>query len=109
MSSQVFERPAFEAVIDLDTATLYLRGEFDMDAAPAFDDALRPLLLVEPPALVVDLAGVTFMGSAGLACLIRAARHHDRLVLRAPRPSVRRLLEVTRLDEAFEVVESVSP
>jgi anti-sigma B factor antagonist len=102
------ESRAFGAVIDLDTATLYLRGEFDMEGAPAFDDALRLLLLADLPTLVVDLADVTFMGSTGLACLIRAGRHHPKVVLRSPQPSVRRVLEVTQLDQAFEVVEAVS-
>ena len=61
--------------------------------------------------VVVDLAGLEFMDSSGLAALVRArnlARHAGNdLLLAAPQQQVLRLLTVTRLVEAFYVYARV--
>ena len=50
----------------------------------------------------LDLAGVTFVDSAGLGILVNAARQHHagrgRLLVVAASPRVRSLIELTRLD-----------
>ena len=56
---------------------------------------------------VVDLAGVTFMDSAGLGLLVGLAaelrRRHVTLVLRAPSPFVQRVLTLSGMHDAFPV------
>jgi anti-sigma B factor antagonist len=53
----------------------------------------------------IDLAGVTFIDSSALAVLVAAhqARGSDGLVLRQPSDAVRRLLEVSGLDQYLPI------
>jgi anti-sigma B factor antagonist len=96
---------------DGDRATLELRGELDM----AGTDRLRLALeqAEEPPSglLVLDLSMLDFIDSTGLEVLLRAARRaHDsgrRLIVARPSRYVRRLLELTAIDQALDVVEDV--
>ena len=96
---------------DGDRATLELRGELDM----AGTDRLRVALeqAEEPPSglLVLDLSKLDFIDSTGLEVLLRAARRaHDsgrRLIVARPSRYVRRLLEMTAIDQALDVVEDV--
>lgn len=73
---------------------LALLGELDIDGTPSFEVGLAELLEVAPPVPVVDLSGLTFLGSAGLGAIIRAQRVHPDLVLRGVRPAQRRVFEV---------------
>lgn len=61
--------------------------------------------------LAVDLGGVEFMDSSGLAVLIsglRRTREHDgALVLISPTASVKRVLTITGLDRVFDIYDSV--
>lgn len=51
---------------------LALAGELDSSTAPAAHDAIRQLTLGTGDQLVVDLAGLTFCDSSGIAALIAA-------------------------------------
>jgi anti-sigma B factor antagonist len=61
--------------------------------------------------IVVDLAGVDFMDSSGLAVLISGLRRTNErqgaLALVSPTPSVRRVLSITGLDKVFPIYDSV--
>lgn len=79
-----------------------LGGEIDLEVAPKLRAALESRAGVE---LVVDLADVTFVDSTGFSALAnvlsqRRAADQD-LPLRAPSPPVRRLLELSGLDQVF--------
>ena len=55
---------------------------------------------------ILDLREVTFIDSTGLRALVVAAQGRSRaesLVLRAPSPAVRRLLELTSLTEQLAI------
>jgi anti-sigma B factor antagonist len=62
--------------------------------------------------LVIDLSGVDFIDSSGLSALlavIKAARRSEGdVVLAAPRPRVRALIELTRLDDVVSVLPTVA-
>jgi anti-anti-sigma factor len=62
--------------------------------------------------LVLDLAGVELMSSSGLAAILQLQREgaclRGGLVLAAPSPEVRRVLEITGLDARLLVVETCS-
>src|SRR3982750_526459 len=62
-----------------------LRGELDLEHAYTFDEELRRVEGERPPCLVLDLKGLSFMDSCGLARLLaanrRAHRERRRLVL----------------------------
>jgi anti-anti-sigma factor len=96
---------------DGDRATLELRGELDMSGTDRLQVALEQA--EEPPSglLVLDLSKLDFIDSTGLEVLLRAARRaHDsgrRLIVARPSRYVRRLLEMTAIDQSLDVVEDV--
>jgi anti-sigma B factor antagonist len=104
------------AVFDLtteradDRVTVALTGELDISTGPQLDEELRRVEGDAPRAvIVVDLRGLEFIDSSGLRVLIAAdARAHQRgarlVIVRGPE-IVRRVFEVTRLDERLNVVE----
>jgi anti-anti-sigma factor len=85
-----------------------LRGEVDIlvrEETAASIDAACARAAEEGATVVVVLEDVTFMDSTGVACLARgvaALSDPDRLRLRRPRPSVRRLLEVAGFGDLVE-------
>jgi len=85
---------------------LVLEGEVDPHTTEQLDEAVDAAL-ASAGDLVLELSGVTFIDSAGLRSLIRAQRQVDEaggsLVLRAPRPSTRRVLEITGLTDELTV------
>jgi anti-sigma B factor antagonist len=94
------------------TAVLQVRGEVDSLTTPPFEAAIADLLAASEDALVVDLTGVTFLGSSGLALLIqgaeRAAERGVRLRLVATSRVVRRPLDITGTERLFDVYADVS-
>lgn len=91
---------------DASSSTLTLAGEVDPHTTEQLDAAVDGAL--ESTAhLVLDLGGVTFIDSAGLRSLIRAQRRTEEgggsLVLRSPRPSTLRVLEITGLTDELTV------
>lgn len=87
-------------------AVVHVSGEIDIATTPDLDDAVDR---ITAPTIVLDLAEVTFMGSSGLASLLRASRHATELggslELRAPSRPVRDLLEMTHLTDRFTITD----
>jgi anti-anti-sigma factor len=101
----------------LDPATVVVRvaGELDTLTAPAVEARLTTLQadLVASAVLIVDLSGVTFMSSAGLALLIgnheRCADRGNRLhVVTSNNRSVLRPVRVTGLDTVLNLADTVA-
>jgi anti-sigma B factor antagonist len=88
------------------TAILVLDGEFDLYTAPEVDRALDQILSRAPRRLVVDLAQVGFLNSAGLevllACHRRAAPQTDLRIVATTR-STWRPLQIVRLHETLVI------
>ena len=91
-------------------AVVALRGELDLADAVAVTAALTAVAAREP-AIIVDLAGLEFIDSSGVAALARGRRHAWQaggdLVLAAPQQKVLRVLAITRLTDAFSVYPTV--
>jgi anti-anti-sigma factor len=87
-----------------------LRGELDVLDAASLAAALTAVAAREPE-IIVDLAGLQFIDSSGLAALVlvrKQARHAGGdLLLAAPQDQVMRFLTVTRLVDVFSVHASV--
>jgi len=84
---------------------IVLSGEIDANLADEFSDAMQDAEAAGLP-VEVDAHHVTFMDSSGVAFLARLSirsQHRVRL-LRVP-PTVRFLLEVTRIGELLDVVD----
>jgi anti-sigma B factor antagonist len=78
--------------------TVVVSGEVDLFSAPRLEQVVDGAVLDGEGDVVIDLAGVRFMDSAGLNILIRCFKPLDqqgrRLVLRSPQAAVRRTLEL---------------
>jgi anti-sigma B factor antagonist len=87
-----------------------LRGELDVLEAASLAAALVAVAAREPR-IIVDLAGLEFIDSSGLAALVlvrkQARSTGGDLLLAAPQPQVLRLLTLTRLVEVFPIHASV--
>ena len=92
---------------------LSLTGELDLASAPRVEEELERVERDGPPRLVLDLRGLTFMDSTGLRLIAGAdarPRADDRrlTIVQGP-PAVRRVFEITRLDERFDIVDEDPP
>jgi anti-sigma B factor antagonist len=95
------------------TVVVGVTGEVDLDTAPMLHAAIRSAIeRTAGQALIVDLTTVTFLGSAGLAALVDAARVSDarreplRIVVDSNRPVIRPIL-VTGLDDVLALFHTV--
>ncbi len=88
-----------------------LRGELDLEHAYTFDEELRRVEAERPPCLVLDLRGLSFLDSSGLARLLaarhRARRDRRRLLLVRGSAAVQRLMAITAVGQQFEIVTEV--
>jgi anti-sigma B factor antagonist len=118
VSSDTAEAP-FDDVITLSTqtgengaVTVTVVGEVDTFTAPVLRSSLDSQLEQSPRELIIDLAGVQFLGSAGLAVLVetqKAARSRDvALRLIATTRAVTRPLEVTGLIDLFTIADNTA-
>jgi anti-sigma B factor antagonist len=93
-------------------AVLMVQGEIDTLTAPLFTAAAHELVAAPDDTLVIDLTGVRFLASSGLAVLISAAHRADergiRLRLVVANRAVRRPLEITGTDQLFDLYEDMS-
>jgi anti-sigma B factor antagonist len=87
-----------------------LRGELDVAVAVRVVAELSVVAASERH-IIIDLTGLDFIDSSGLAALVRVrerARHAGGdLLLAGPQQQVLRLLTLTRLTDAFSVHASV--
>lgn len=88
-----------------------LRGELDFEHAYTFDEEVRRLEARRPDCLVIDLSGLAFVDSSGLARLLaahrRARRDRRRLVFLRPTAPVRRLIAIAALDDQLVIVSEL--
>jgi len=96
-----------------DHVLVSVTGEIGVTDEDRFREVLASALSQEPARLVVDLADVPFMASAGVGVLmgirsVLAARGGS-LVLSSLRPAVARVLEVTGAAELIPVAAESPP
>jgi anti-sigma B factor antagonist len=89
-------------------------GEIDLYTAPRLHSELAGLLAEGMPTrVVIDMSRVEFCDSTGmnvlLSCLRRARERGGELEIAAPKPAVRKILQVTGLDSVFTLVEDADP
>lgn len=98
---------AFETVRTADECRLAVTGELDMATGPSLEETARELLRDRPRVLTVDMQGVTFCDSSGIACLIRVQRAvaevGGRLQLRHVYGLVRRVFDLAGVSEVLGV------
>ena len=84
-----------------------VRGEVDVDTAPILLQQIQAALLKKPEVIIINLAGVTRMDSAGVAVLIEGIQEarKEKIILSLQdisRPA-RLVLEMARVDQLFQV------
>ena len=93
---------------DIDGAVvLALEGSVDIYTSTELRGELKVALDAQTPKLVVDMAGVTFVDSSGLATLIEALqrikRYDGSLALCNLSKNVRGVFELANLDSIFDI------
>src|ERR671927_1992645 len=86
------------------------RGRLDHDNCEGFQRDLAAQLEVcekERAALVLDMSGIEYVSSAGLRCLMiaakQAAARQGRVVAAAPQPIVAEILQISRFNLVLPV------
>jgi len=93
-----------------DVTVVDIAGRFDAVSAPQIKSELHRLVADGHSRLVINLAGLDFIDSAGLgalvSCLRRAAAEGGDLRLAEVPAFCRAIFELTRLSRVFDVTES---
>ena len=113
-SSPMPQLPAIGADVDLGievermpsgVAVVAVAGDADLHSAPALRECLERLVSGGATRLVVDLSETTFVDSMMLGVLLSTMKQlrqsNGDLVLVAPNAEIRRILEITMLDQIF--------
>jgi anti-sigma B factor antagonist len=87
-----------------------LGGEIDLYTAPRLHGELVAILSGdEPVQVIVDMSGIEFCDSTGMNVLLAAQRRAREqggdVELAAPRPAIRKVLQVTGLESVFTVLD----
>ena len=90
-------------------AVAHLSGSLDMPAGKKFRETAE--IEARASDLILDMAQVDFMDSAGLAALVLVIRGHKsagkRCALAAPTPIVAKTLKVTAIHQLSPIVDSL--
>ncbi len=93
-------------------AVVAVRGEIDNATAPQLRGALLAALDSDTRRIVVDLSEIDFVDSSGLGALVGARKQADQsgatLVIVCPKPHVRRLFEISRLDAVLPLYDELA-
>lgn len=87
--------------------TLAIAGELDLNRVPVVREQLAALISGKAPRILLDLTGLTYIDSSGLALFIeslqRMQSYGGKLALFGLSDTVRHILEIARLDQIFEI------
>ena len=97
--------------MDEQTAVLSIGGEVDLYNTPQLKEQILDLIDSGVRRLVVDLSDTQYLDSTALGVLIgglkRLRERQGELRLASPQPRIRKLLEITRLHNVFDVCDTV--
>lgn len=93
-----------------DAVTVSVTGDIDMSSSTKMREALTPLFKNDNKVIVVDLAGVSYIDSSGIATLVEGLQwshsSKNKFRLAALTPGVKDVFEIARLLTVFEVFET---
>jgi len=91
---------------------LPLEGEIDLHVSANVSESLRMMIEKKPKQLIVDLAGVSYIDSSGLAALIEAMQNVQQyggtFALASLQEPVRTIFEIAHLDQVFKIYPDVN-
>jgi anti-sigma B factor antagonist len=89
------------------TKKIDVKGEVDMTTAPKLREKIQKVLADRPQVVILNLAAVTRMDSAGVAVLVEgiqwARKEKIILSLQEVSPAAQKVLEMARVDKLFQV------
>ena len=90
-----------------DGTVISVDGDVDLYTSPDLRNAVLTAIPKAAGRVAVDLSGVNYIDSSGVATLVeglRSAREHSKdFVLVNPSPAVTQVLELAKLDSVFDV------
>jgi anti-sigma B factor antagonist len=90
---------------------LPLEGEIDLHVSPRVAASLDAIISQKPARVVVDLSGVSYIDSSGLAVLIEGMQkvetYGGKFLLAGLHDNVRPIFEIARLDQVFMIFPHV--
>ena len=103
---------ATTAQIGEDAFVISVSGELDLHTVPALERELDDAHAAEARRVIVDLIGTTFIDSASLGVITRAAKRlrteRGELVVVADDRRIVRVFEITGLDRIFRIERSLA-
>lgn len=99
-------------VNNTDQATIVApQGEIDLGRSPGLRTRLGEIIAEKPGRIIIDLSGVTYMDSSGVATLVEALQQcrsiNASLTLCAMQDRVRSIFEIARLDMVFTIADTI--
>jgi len=95
-----------------DIQVLELSGELDYHSSPELREKLSELTAKQAPKILVNLSGIDYMDSSGIATFVEAfqktKRYQGRLILAELTATVRGVFEIAKLDSIFEIAPTVA-
>jgi anti-sigma B factor antagonist len=99
--------PQAQALVDVrdenGTPVIWLSGELDITNVGQVRTAIDAAFGSHPDRVVLDVSGVTFTDSSGVALLALTTHRAREVQIRRPTPIVRRLIELTGLDQVLRI------
>ena len=90
-----------------DIPVLDVTGEIDIYTTPQFKEAVSAAIDQNKPAIVINMANVTYMDSSGFGTLLSATKRlrplDGALYLSGCNEAIQRMLQITRLNTIFGV------
>ena len=97
-------------VVEDGGAVFYLQGEIDLHYSPVLRSLFQSKIKARCPVLILDLSGVDFIDSTGLAAVIEyfrdAAEYEGILCLTGLNETLKAIFEVVMLDKAIPIFAS---
>lgn len=94
-----------------DGVLLSVSGEIDFSRSPTLRNELIAVLNTKPQRLVINLSGVPYMDSSGVAALVETLRTQReasrKLVICGMQPKVRGIFEIAKLHTVFIIVGDI--
>lgn len=85
-----------------------LDGEIDLHESPQVLERINPLIARKMPKIHLDMSRVSYIDSSGLAAFIdamqRVQSYGGEFALVAMRESVRKIFEISRLDQVIKIL-----
>jgi anti-anti-sigma factor len=85
------------------TPVLTFSGDLDLSGAQRIRGVIEDAVVTAQGHIVFEMSGLAYMDSSGIALLLTAAQRVSTVEVRNPSPIVRRVIELTGLEQALQV------